>query len=166
MITRIATFHISPIFTKFSFFILYFTWHCLSECFRFYFVLVCLKFWSTLRYAKLNDNSNDISGTQESSLQVTSIVQLSKWYMSMSCWVNFYLVGKSLKSSQKYSLKLWARVHSPSFWQNELHVQKTDVMLKVCIIGDRQGDRWKSCKQACEMLWWTQIYFEDFTESF
>lgn len=157
---------VSSIFTKFSFFIIYFHWHCLSEGFRFYFVLACLKFWITLRYAKLNDSSNDISGNQEPSLQVTVIVQLSKGSMSMSCWVNFYLVGKSLKSSQKYSLKLWARVPSCSFWQNELHVQTTDVMLKVCIIGDRLGDRWKSCKQACELLWWTQIYFEDFPESF
>lgn len=160
-----ATFHVS-IFTKFSSFIIYFNWQCLSECFRFYFVLVWLKFRSTLRYAKLNDSSNDISGNQESSLRVTLIVQLSKWSMSVSCWVNFYLVGKSLKPSQKYSLKLWARVHSCSFWQKEHHVQTTDVMLKVCIVGDRLGDRWKSCKQACELLWWTQIDFEDFTESF
>ena len=110
--------------------------------------------------------SNDFSGNQELSLLSTLIIQLSESDISVSCLVNFYLLGKILKFSLRYSLKLWARVPSYSFWQNELYAQTTNVMSKVCILGDSLGDRWKSCKQTCKLLWWIQIYFEDFSESF
>lgn len=50
--------------------------------------------------------TNDFSGNQELYRKIVLIVQLSMLDMSMSCLVNYYLVGMILKSLLRYSLKL------------------------------------------------------------